>query len=574
VTSTQFLSGVDIRIGGSSLEPTLAAQVLEVRVETRLMLPSMFSLRIPDPKVTLVDDETFKIGSVVEILFQAADKAIQTTVFSGQITALEPDFSESGAFMGVRGYDRGYLLNATPRTDTYQSMTFADIARKVASRGHLIAGTMSVAGDVHEFVQQSNETDWAFLWRLASSIGHEVVVDGTTLHFRPAGGPAGARPIPLAWGVELVSFRPRATGIRQVKSVVVRGWDPVAARAIVATAPNPATTSQIGLARQTVVDAVHGEAVAVCNRPVSSQAHAAAVATGIAEQLANSFVDASGLADGDPRLCAGAKVTVKGVGTRFGGTYALSETTHIFRSGRGYHTQLRVTGQAIPDAGRPAHRPGWHHPIVVGVVTNNRDPDGLGRIRVTYPGLDPAHEGWWARLTAPSAGTNRGLMMLPIVGDEVVLGFEHDSTEHPYILGSVWNGDARPDTLVAPDGSFSLRSDKQLIAKAAEQITVDGRQAVSLQAGTDMAIKAIGQLTAEAMTTASVKAETNLTLQGVAAVKMTGAQATVEGEAITRITAGATLNMQSGGPLEISGALIQIKADSMIEIIAPQIRLG
>src|SRR5206468_12730984 len=131
---------------------------------------------------------------------------------------------------------------------------------------------------------------------------------------RPAGGPAGGRPIPLAWGVELVSFRPRATGIRQVKSVVVRGWDPVAARAIVATAPNPATTSQIGLARRTVVDAVHGEAVAVCDRPVSSQSHAAAVATGIAEQLANSFVDASGLADGDPRLCAGAKVTVKGVG--------------------------------------------------------------------------------------------------------------------------------------------------------------------------------------------------------------------------------------------------------------------
>ena len=573
MTSSQFLSGVDIRINGSSLEPTIAAQVLEVRVETRLMLPSMFSLRIPDPEITLIDDERFKIGTVVEILFQAADKAIQTRVFSGQITSLEPDFSESGAFMGVRGYDRGYLLNATPRTDTYQSVTFADIARKVAMRGQLTAGTISVAGGVHQFVQQSNETDWAFLWRLASSIGYEVVVDATKLHFRPAGGPPGSRPIPLAWGVELLSFRPRATGIRQVKSVVVRGWDPVAAKTIVATARNPATTSQIGLARQTVISAVHGDAVAVCDRPVSSQAHADAVAAGIAEQLANSFVDASGLAHGDPRLCAGAKVAVKGVGTRFGGTYALSETTHVFRSGRGYHTQLRVTGQAIPDPGRPARQPGWHHTIVVGVVTNNLDPQGLGRIRVKYPGLGPTHEGWWARLTAPSAGTDRGLMMLPIIGDEVVLGFEHDSTEHPYILGSVWNGQARPDTLVAPDGSFSLRSDKQLTAKAAEQITVDGQQAVSIQAGTDIAIKAIGQLTAEAAT-ASVKANGKLTLQGVAEVKMTGAQTTVEGQALTRITAGGTLNMQSGGPLEISGALIQIKADSMVEIIAPQIKLG
>jgi hypothetical protein len=148
MTADRFLSGVDVRIAGRSLDPTIAGQVLEVRVETNLMLPAMFSLRLPDPKVTLVDDGTFAIGKDVEVLFQAPDKATETSVFDGQITALEPDFSEDGAFMGVRGYDRGYLLNATPRTETYQSVTFADVARTVARRARLAPGTITAGGGV------------------------------------------------------------------------------------------------------------------------------------------------------------------------------------------------------------------------------------------------------------------------------------------------------------------------------------------------------------------------------------------------------------------------------------------
>jgi len=573
VSTENLLSGVDVRIGGTSLDPSIAARVLEVRVESHLMLPDMFSLRIPDPDVTLIDDRTFAIGSDAEVLFQAPDTSSATSVFKGQITSLEPDFDEDGAVMAVRGYDRSHLLNGTPRTATYQSVTFGDIAQTVAARGGLARGTIDDAGGPQDFIQQSSETDWMFLWRLATPIGFEVVVDGTTLHFRHAGGPTGGRPIPLAWGVDLLSFRPRATGIGQVSEVVVRGWDPAVGRSIVGTASSPAVTSEIGLSRRRVVSAMGAGSVAVCDHPVTSPEHATAVAEGIAGQLADTFVDASGLAYGDPRLRAGAKVSVTGVGSQFAGVYALSETTHMFRAGRGYHTQLRVCGRAIPTLGAGNRRSGWHHSIVVGVVTNNNDPSKLGRIRVKYPGLDPDHEGWWARMTAPSAGANRGLLMMPVVGDEVVLAFEHDSTEHPYILGSVWNGQASPQTLFQADGSFSLRSDHQLIATAAEQITVAGDQAVALQAGTDMTIKASGQLSAEGEATA-LKAATALTLQGVESVKLTGLQVSVEADANAQLKAGAELQLQSGAALAITGATIQIQATAAIEITAPQIILG
>ena len=41
--------------------------------------------------------------------------------------------------------------------------------------------------------------------------------------------------------------------------------------------------------------------------------------------------------------------------------------------------------------------------VVVGVVTNNQDPDGMGRVKVKFPWLSDADESNWARVAAPMA---------------------------------------------------------------------------------------------------------------------------------------------------------------------------
>ena len=94
-------------------------------------------------------------------------------------------------------------------------MSSDDIASKVADRAGLDAGDIQGSGDVHDFVQQNNETDWEFLWRLARRIDYEVSVEDGALNFRPAGGPGGD-PVPLRWGDDLWTFRPRVTGVQQV----------------------------------------------------------------------------------------------------------------------------------------------------------------------------------------------------------------------------------------------------------------------------------------------------------------------------------------------------------------------
>lgn len=78
--------------------------------------------------------------------------------------------------------------------------------------------------------------------------------------------------------------------------------------------------------------------------------------------------------------------------------------------------------------------------VVVGVVTNNQDPDGLGRVKVRFPWLSEEHESHWARMVTPMAGNDRGFYMLPEVDDEVLCAFEHGNVENPYVLGALWNG--------------------------------------------------------------------------------------------------------------------------------------
>jgi uncharacterized protein involved in type VI secretion and phage assembly len=83
--------------------------------------------------------------------------------------------------------------------------------------------------------------------------------------------------------------------------------------------------------------------------------------------------------------------------------------------------------------------------VVVGVVTNNQDPDKLGRVKVRFPWLSQDDESYWARIAVLMAGNNRGAWFLPEVDDEVLVAFEHGDVRMPYVLGALWNGvDAPP----------------------------------------------------------------------------------------------------------------------------------
>ena len=94
--------------------------------------------------------------------------------------------------------------------------------------------------------------------------------------------------------------------------------------------------------------------------------------------------------------------------------------------------------------------------LLIGTV-KEVDP-ALARVKVTIP--EREHETEWAPIASPMSGGSRGAYFMPEVGDEVVVGFDRGRFDHPYVLGSLWNGvDAPPSPVEhapAPDGQVRI----------------------------------------------------------------------------------------------------------------------
>lgn len=99
-----------------------------------------------------------------------------------------------------------------------------------------------------------------------------------------------------------------------------------------------------------------------------------------------------------------------------------------------------LTGEAGAEG-----RAGKIYGVVVGVVTNNQDPEKTGRVKVRFPWLNETDESHWARVATMMAGSGRGTWFLPEVEDEVLVAFAHGDVRFPYVIGALWNGvDAPP----------------------------------------------------------------------------------------------------------------------------------
>jgi uncharacterized protein involved in type VI secretion and phage assembly len=96
--------------------------------------------------------------------------------------------------------------------------------------------------------------------------------------------------------------------------------------------------------------------------------------------------------------------------------------------------------------------------VVIAVVTNNQDPQNLGRVKLSFPWLSDHEETDWTRMVVPMAGNGRGFFFLPEVGDEVLVAFEQGDPTYPYVIGALWNGKDLP-----PEKNEDGKNDIRLI---------------------------------------------------------------------------------------------------------------
>ena len=93
-----------------------------------------------------------------------------------------------------------------------------------------------------------------------------------------------------------------------------------------------------------------------------------------------------------------------------------------------------------------------------GVVTDNRDPRSLGRVRARVPDVLGENESGWAMPAVPYAGDGVGLFLLPPVGASVWMEFEHGEADYPIWTGCFWATGEVPASPAGPEKKV-LKSD-------------------------------------------------------------------------------------------------------------------
>lgn len=562
-----------LTIDGTALRDDLATLIEEIVVDTSLHLPDMVEVRLRDEKHDVLKRMGVQIGSTLTVTATKIGDGSQTELIAADVTALESDCGLSGSRAILRGYDPSHRLSRGRRTASYNDVTDSDVVREVARRADVDVSRVDETTTTHPQLAQINVTDWEFLTARARETGYEVAVVAGALEWRrptsqgSAPEPVGSvedepAPLQLSLGTNLQAFRPRVTAGAQVADVEVRAWDPQRKTAAVGRAQAKTDSASVGLTPGDLASTFGTPRYVCVDRPLSSQPEADATAEALAEALASVHAEAEGVATGDPRLVAGAAVSVGHAGWPHDGRYTLTSARHVYDA-NGYRTTFTVSGRhersllGLTSSGANGSAP--IAGVVTALVTAVDDPDDQGRVKLRFPWLAEDYETWWVRLAQLGAGDQRGAVWLPEVNDEVLVAFEHGDTRRPYVIGSLYNGVDLPrlgDGLV--DGSSGAVKRRGFVSK-------QGHRLVFLD---DSAKSGVAIVSADDKLRIALKqTDTTISIAADGSVEITGSQqVSVKSDGAISIEAGTTLTLKGssgvkvdGGPqVEVSGGLIKL----------------
>jgi type VI secretion system secreted protein VgrG len=137
-------------------------------------------------------------------------------------------------------------------------------------------------------------------------------------------------------------------------------------------------------------------------------------------------------------------------GTDNYGEYIITSLSHSFSlSGVGQKSDYSNSFEAIPVESKvppvsaPMHPPAAE--MQLAKVVKVDDKDALGRVKVKFMWQQDKHETPWMRVASPYSGKDKGFYILPEVGDQVLVAFENNNPERPYVLTSMYNNEDKPE---------------------------------------------------------------------------------------------------------------------------------
>ncbi|SDE85970.1 type VI secretion system Vgr family protein [Cellulophaga baltica] len=174
--------------------------------------------------------------------------------------------------------------------------------------------------------------------------------------------------------------------------------------------------------------------------------------------IANGSSEIVGLRVGDNLTIEGVSFSDKTRRDAFG-SYMVTKVAHRFDHSGNYENHF----EGVPEGTEHPHYSAvFATPSAEeqrGVVLDNNDPDGLGRIKVQF--------GWqrrmgtstpWIKMNTPYGGNGKGFYFIPELDEEVLVGFESNNPEKPYVLSAGFNSSAKSGMADADNNLKTIRT--------------------------------------------------------------------------------------------------------------------
>lgn len=386
------------------------------------------------------------VGTAITIQISAigSDASMQ---FKGLVTQVEAArYSGHAGDIIISGYSPTILMDNGPHCKSWENKTISDIAQDVIRhfpQNLLPSQVTPTHSEPLSYTVQYKETAWRFLSRLNSTYGEWFYYDGEKLVL---GAPHGdeAR---LLYGSNLSQFN-MMLQVRPVNFQVM-AYDYIHHQVYNATpgdVSNRAGLSNLGQhALQKSEQFYNTNPRQWHNDSLTNQQQLDAFVNIRAAMQSSNMVRFTGNS-GHPGVKIGGSIHVEGrnvfnqADETFGDYTILSTHHHC-----DVHGNYRNEFTAIPAGIR---MPPFNIPTVPhcetqsALVTDNNDPEGLGRIRVRFHWMNNREKSPWIRVASPHAGSGKGMFFMPETDEEVIVGFEGDNPIRPYIIGSVYHGQA------------------------------------------------------------------------------------------------------------------------------------
>lgn len=576
----------------------------------------------------LEEHKSFSVGKAQKLIGKSAIIRLKKIAEADEVTyefrgiICEISLEQSDGFTGdliLKGYSPTILLENGPNLTSFYKLDLKKIVGKVTeslSESNFIVKVNNQYKKEIKYISQYRESSFHFLNRLSSEFSEWFYYDGTDLNF---GKPSSSKNIDITYGQDVNSIQLTL----RILPMTFSNYSYNSKDDKVLNFDAPAQVDGLDEYANYVLKESNKVFTAPVNLPLRQRVETKSDLQDFVKKqkaaLAADLEVLTGSSD-NPSICIGAVANIsisrwedyEYKKEEHGKFLITSIEHHISKNGKYYNTfeALPAGQEVIPvkNIALPLAEP------QIATVKDNKDPDNMGRVRVQMLWQKDNEMTDFLRVMTPDAGggkggaKNRGLVVVPEVGDQVLICFRYNDPDRPFIMGSMFHGktgggggegnksksltslsgsvvsldgdaisivDAKGNSInfdgagnisITSTESITIKS-KSIVLDASEDIVLSAKTDIALSAKADIALEAknIGvsakeDVVVDAGKDANISGKQNAVLGSDSKVSIASTKGTVEMQGKSKVAVVCTgpLELQGGPTTSVKAGIVQI----------------